>query len=220
MHPARSAAVAVLGPAVAATLAVSVSACSSGNPSVELSQAPQGAGVRDTVSVTVTDTQTVTQTATIPVTSTVTVRATPTVTVTLLPRPALTSTAIFNRATALTGFAALLSDIRTLDAIPVSGNTAAVRLDTMSRHFAALAAGGSPPGLDAPTYYARLSSLRLFTDAATREAEAGSPQAAARYAVIRQETGTFLALVNGALSTRFTLPVPTPTPAPAPSTSR
>ena len=214
MHPARAAALAVLGPALAVALAVSVSACSSGNPSVELSQAPQGAGVRDTVSVTVTDTRTVTQTATIPVTSTVTVRATPTVTVTLLPRPALTSSALFNRAAALIGYAALLSDVRALDAIPMSGNAAAVRLDLMTRHFAELAAGGSPPGLDAPTYYARLSSLRLFTDAATREAEAGSPQAAARYAVIRQETGTFLALVNGALSTRFTLPVPTPAPSP------
>ncbi|WP_323095910.1 hypothetical protein [Intrasporangium sp. YIM S08009] len=216
MHPARTAAVAALGPALAVALAVSVSACSSGNPSVELSQAPQGAGVRDTVSVTVTDTQTVTRTATIPVTSTVTVRATPTVTVTLLPAPALTSSALFNRATALAGYAALLSDVRALDGIPLSGNAAAVRLDMMTRHFSALGAGGSPPGLDAPTYYARLASLRLFTDAATREAEAGSPQAAARYAVIRQETGTFLALVNGALSTRFTLPAPTP----APTTSR
>ena len=212
MHPHRAAAVAVLGPALAVALAVSVSACSSGNPSVELSQAPQGAGVRDTVSVTVTDTQT----TTIPVTSTVTVRATPTVTVTLLPAPALTSSALFNRATALSGYAALLSDIHALDGIPLSGTAAAVRLDTMTRHFAALAAGGSPPGLDAPTYYARLSSLRLFTDAATREAEAGSPQAAARYAVIRQETGTFLALVNGALSTRFTLPAPTPAPTTSP----
>ena len=216
MHPARGAVLTVLGPAVAVALAVSVSACTSGNPSVELSQAPQGAGVRDTVSVTVTGTQTVTQTATVAVTSTVTVQASPTVTVTVLPRPALTSSAIFNRATALTGYAALLSDIRTLDAMPLSGNAAAVRLDTLTRHFAALGAGGSPPGLDAPTYYARLSSLRLFADAATREAEAGSPQAAARYAVIRQETGTFLALVNGALSTTFTLPAPTP----APTTSR
>ncbi|WP_076262390.1 hypothetical protein [Intrasporangium flavum] len=216
MHRARATAAAVLGPALALALAVSVSACSSGNPSVELSQAAQGAGVRDTVSVTVTDTQTVTQTATVAVTSTVTVRATPTVTVTMLPRPALTSTSVFNRATALNGYAALLSDIRTLDGIPLNGNTAAVRLDTLARHFAALGAGGSPPGLDAPTYYARLSSLRLFTDAAVREAEAASPQAAARYAVIRQETGTFLALVNGALSTTFTLPAPTP----APTTSR
>jgi hypothetical protein len=206
----------VLGPALAVALAVGVSACSSGNPSVELSQVPQGGGARDTVSVTVTDTQTVVQTATVDVTSTVTVRATPTVTVSLLPRPALTSTAVFNRATALTGYAALVSDIRTLDGIPLSGNAAAVRLDTLTRHFAGLAAGGAPPGLDAPTYYARLSSLRIFTDAAMREAEVGSPQAAARYAVIRQETGTFLALVNGALSTTFTLPAPTP----APTTSR
>jgi predicted secreted protein len=196
----------------------SLTGCTAGKPSVELSQAaPQGAGGTATVSVTVTQTQAVTRTTTVPVTSTVTVRATPTVTVTMLPRPALTRTTVFNRATALAGYSALLGDIRLLDRMPLAGSEAAVRLDALTHHFAVLAAGAPPPGLDAPTYYARLSSLRLFADAATREAEAGSPQAAARYTVIRQETGTFLALVNGALSTTYVLPPPPP-PTPTPTT--
>ncbi len=93
----------------------------------------------------------------------------------------------------------------------VTGPGAALRLDAMAGHFASLAANGGPPGLDLPSYRGRIGTLELFAAAASEEARAGSPQAAARYAVIRQETATFLALVNGALKTTYALP-PAPTP--------
>src|SRR6478735_8054936 len=73
-------------------------------------------------------------------------------------------------------------------------------------------ANGPPPGLDAPSYYGRLGSLGLFARAASDEATANSPVAQSRYAVIRQETGILLSLVNGALTTTFTLPTPAPRP--------
>ena len=74
------------------------------------------------------------------------------------------------------------------------------------RHLASLRANGAPPGIDPPSYYSRIGSLQLFAEAASDEAAAGSPQAAGRYAVIRQETGVLLSLVNGALRTAYALP--------------
>jgi hypothetical protein len=197
----------VIGAAIVAALALG--ACSSGNPDVELSQA--GAGAQPTTAtVTVTEEHTQTLTATTTVVTTATVTATPTVTVTALPRPALTTSAVFNRAVALVDYNNLVADVRLLDAMPLKGNQAAVQFDTMAKHFASLGANGPPPGLDPPSYYGRLKSLELFANAASAEADASSPQAAARYSVIRQEVGIFLSLVNGALATTFVLP-PAPT---------
>jgi hypothetical protein len=205
--------------AVALGMALALSACSSGNPTIELSQAAPGAasgssGPTSTTSevLTLSDTPTPTPTT---VTVTVTVTATPTVTVTALPLPSPTTATTFDRAVALIDYGNLVKDIEQLDRMTLTGAQAALQLDVLANHYASLAAGGSPPGLDAPTYYARLSSLRLFAAAASREAQAGSPQAAARYAVIRTETGTFLALVNGALGTALSLP-PAPATTPTP----
>jgi hypothetical protein len=197
--------------AVALAAALAVGACSGGNPQVDLSQAGPGALPTETVTVTEEHDRTVTATTTVVTTATVT--ATPTVTVTELPRPALTTSAVFNQALALADYNNLVVDIRTLDHLPLAGSAAAVQLDTLARHFAALGANGAPPSLDPPSYYGRLKSLELFAAAAAQEATANSPQAASRYSVIRQETGVFLSLVNGALRTAFVLP-----PAPSPST--
>ena len=100
--------------------------------------------------------------------------------------------------------------MRLLDRMPLSGNAAALQLDLMAQHLDRLGANGPPPGLDAPSYYGRLASLGLFARAASDEATASSPVAQSRYAVIRQETGILLSLVNGALTTTFTLPTPAP----------
>ena len=195
--------------AVALGAAVALASCSTGRQAVELSQAAPGAATTRSVasaSDTVTVTETTTATAT--VTATVTVTVGPTVTVTALPSSTRSAAATFDRAIALVDYANLIADIRELDRIRLTGSQASLQLAVLANHFASLGAGGAPPGLDAPTYYARLKSLELFAAAASREAAAGSPQAAARYVVIRQETGTFLALVNGALGTTLTLPPP------------
>jgi len=195
--------------ALAVAAALTVGACSPGDPDVELSQAAP-APAQTATTVTVTEVQTTTVTATTRVVTTATVTVTPTVTVTALPRPSLTTSATFNRAQALVDYTNLVADVRALDGMPLTGNQAALQFDLLGKHFAALGANGTPPGLDPPSYYGRLKSLELFADAASGEADANSPQAAGRYSVIRQETGTFLSLVNGALKTTFVLP-PAPT---------
>jgi energy-converting hydrogenase Eha subunit A len=207
VHRARLAA------GLALSAAVALGGCSSGQPAVELSQVAGTSGTpvpTQTVTVTEIDTRTVTATAT--VVTTATVVATPTVTVTALPRPSLTTSTVFNRPVALADYTSLVVDVRLLDRMSLSGNAAALQLDLLAQHLARLAANGPPPGLDAPSYYGRLGSLGLFARAASDEAQANSPVAQSRYAVIRQETGVLLTLVNGALKTTFTLPTPPPRP--------
>lgn len=183
-----------------------LAACTSGNPGIELSQATAGSGATPTVTVLETVGPTVTTTATV----TTTVTAGPTVTVTMLPRPTVTTAPAFTQAVALVDYGNVVADIRLLDSMTLTGSPAALQLDVLARHFAALGANGSPPSLDPPTYFARLKSLEIFADAASDEAAASSPQAAARYALIRQETGVLFSLVNGALKTTLALP-PVPT---------
>lgn len=199
-----------------------LSGCSSNQPGVELSQVAAATGTplpTETVTVTQVDTRTVTATTTRVQTATVTL--TPTVTVTALPRPSLTTSTVFNRAVALADYANLVSDVTVLDRMALTGNAAALQLDLLDQHLARLGANGPPPGLDSPSYYGRLYSLGLFARAASDEAQAGSPVASSRYAVIRQETGVLLSLVNGALSTTYALPAaPTPPRTPAATPTR
>lgn len=212
MRRARATAAALL--AGLALGGVGLAGCSSGDPQVELSQVAGATGTpapTATVTVTQVDTSTVTATRTTVRTATVTV--TPTVTVTALPRPTSTTSTTsttFNRAVALADYGNLVSDVRVLDQMTLSGNAAALQLDLLDQHLTRLGANGPPPGLDAPSYYGRLYSLGLFARAASDEAQAGSPVAASRYTVIRQETAVLLSLVNGALSTTFSLPAAAP----------
>jgi len=199
--------------ALALSAALALAGCSSGKPEIDLSQVAGSTGTpvpTETVTVTEVDTSTVTATTT--VVRTATVLATPTVTVTALPRPSLTTSTVFNRPAALADYSNLVVDVRLLDRMSLSGNAAALQLDLMAQHLERLGANGPPPGLDAPSYYGRLGSLGLFARAASDEATANSPVAQSRYAVIRQETGILLSLVNGALTTTFTLPTPAPRP--------
>ncbi|MEW1952422.1 hypothetical protein [Terrabacter sp. NPDC080008] len=210
---ATAAAAAVLGLG-----ALVLTGCSGSTPQVELSQVAGSTGTPvPTQTVTVTQVQTRTVTATTTRVQTATVTATPTVTVTALPRPSLTTSTVFNRPVALADYANLVSDVTVLDRMSLTGNAAALQLDLLDQHLTRLGANGPPPGLDAPSYYGRLNSLGLFAHAASDEAQAGSPVAASRYTVIRQETGVLLSLVNGALSTSFTLPPAPSAPAPSPS---
>lgn len=221
MRRAQAAAAVALPAVLALGLTAVVAGCTTGKPDVELSQVA-GSGVTgtpvptQTVTVTEIDTRTVTATTTAVRTTTATVVVTPTVTVTALPRPSLTASTVFNRPAALADYANLVNDVRVLDRIPLSGNAAALQLDAMTQHLARLGANGPPPGLDAPSYYGRLLSLGLFARAGADEAEAGSPVASSRYAVVRQETGVLLSIVNGALATTFTLPPAVPRPSTTP----
>ena len=195
---------------LAAAAIVAASSCSAPNAQVELSQAPAGSPTTPAVTMTVPGWRTVTHTLTVTTTmvTPTTVRATPTVTVTLPPRPAATSTVPFTKATALAGYAAIIRDIAALDVTGGAGSTAAIQFESLARHLIQLETMEAPPGLDPPSWFGRVISLRLFADAASAEALAGSPQAPARFAVIRSEVGVLLAMVNGALRTTLTLPPP------------
>ena len=129
-------------------------------------------------------------------------------TVTLPPRPVVTSTVPFNQAAALGSYQAIIGDITALDNSGGTGPSAALQFEALARHLASLEGTTAPPGLDPPSWFGRVASLRLFADAASAEALAASPQAPARYGVIRSEVGVLLAMVNGALRTNLVLPVP------------
>ena len=215
MHakPAAAAAAATLA---AALVVIALAGCTADRPEVELSQAVAGTPAPTP---TVTVTELITPTVTTTVTQTLTTTAT--VTVTALPRPSLTATTTFNQSLATLDYTNLIDDVRVLDGMPGTGAPTALQLEVLARHLASLRANGAPPGIDPPSYYSRIGSLQLFAEAASDEAAAGSPQAAGRYAVIRQETAVLLSLVNGALRTTYALPAPpTRAPAtPAPSTT-
>lgn len=196
--------------AVLAAAAVAVVTSCSGNPDIELSQVPPGTTSTPTATVTVSEWRTVTHTvtATTTVVTPTTVLATPTVTVTLPPRPVVTSTVPFNQAAALGSYQAIIGDVTALDSSGGTGPSAALQFEALARHLASLEGTTAPPGLDPPSWFGRVASLRLFADAASAEALAASPQAPARYGVIRSEVGVLLAMVNGALRTNLVLPVP------------
>lgn len=127
----------------------------------------------------------------------------------------------FDQARAVSDYTALISQIAAIDGQPLTGAAVSQQLTALAARFQALQTAPVPPTVDGPTYLGRLYSLQLFAAAAAGEAQSGSPQAASRYAVIRQETGTFLSLVNAALGTSLTLPAPGPAAGsrPLPSTT-
>lgn len=114
----------------------------------------------------------------------------------------------FDKARAVSDYTTLISQIAAIDGQPLTGAAVSQQLTALAARFQALQTAPVPPTVDGPTYLGRLYSLQLFAAAAAAEAQSGSPQAASRYAVIRQETGTFLSLVNAALGTSLTLPAP------------
>lgn len=159
------------------------------------------------------------------VTVTVTVTATPTTSTgsgtttpaapTTLPGPTPTTgttTGPFNRTIADQTYASIVTDIGVLDGQFASSASPALRLDVLARQFATLFTLGVPPGLDGPSYLARVRTLDMFAAAAAQEAMTDLPRAAERYQVVRRETALLLLQVNGALGTTFALPTSTPSP--------
>ncbi|OFE18964.1 hypothetical protein BA895_02085 [Humibacillus sp. DSM 29435] len=105
-------------------------------------------------------------------------------------------------------YQALVAQIGVIDALPRTGAAAGSALDNLTARYRALRASPVPSKVDRPSYVGRLFSLELFAAAAADEARASSPQATARYDVIRAQTATLLALVNGGLGTALALPAP------------
>ena len=111
-------------------------------------------------------------------------------------------------------YQSLTRQIAVIDALPRTGATTESALDDLAGRFRALRAAPVPAGVDRPSYVGRLFSLELFAAAAADEARASSPQAAARYDVIRAQTATLLGLVNSGLGTALALPAAGASPSP------
>lgn len=126
--------------------------------------------------------------------------------------PQPTTTAPFVRNLAEQGYANLLADIAILDGQFSTSASPSLRLEVLRQHFATLADLGVPPGLDGPSYLSRLRTLETFAAAAAEESMRDRARSAARYTVIRRETGQLLSQVNAVLRTTYTLPVATATP--------
>lgn len=160
---------------------------------------------------TVTVTVTVTATPTTPTGSATTTTAVPS------PPPGPTPTAgqttgPFNRTIADQTYASIVTDIGILDGQFASKASPALRLDVLAKQFGTLYTIGVPPGLDGPSYLARVRTLEMFAAAAAQESLTEPPRAAERYQVVRRETALLLLQVNGALGTAYTLPTSTPSP--------
>ncbi|MEO5745977.1 MAG: hypothetical protein ABIQ53_15495 [Terracoccus sp.] len=105
-------------------------------------------------------------------------------------------------------YQAMVAKIGVIDALPRTGTAAGSALDDLAGRYRALRASPVPAKVDRPSYVGRLFSLELFAAAAAEEARASSPQATARYDVIRAQTATLLVLVNSGLGTSLALPAP------------
>lgn len=216
VHRTRALVTGATAAVLVGTLVGTLLGACAGNPQIELTQAGDGSRAAPTVSRTVpttgipATTTPVTTTVTATAVVTRTVVATPTVTVTVTAGQAPTVRSPYDQARSVAAHQAVVGDIATLDAMTISGPAAASALTVLSGHLSALLAMAAPPGLDPPSYYARVTSLRIFVDAAAQEAQAQSPQAPARYTIIRTETGLLLSMVNGAIGAALSLP-----PAPA-----
>lgn len=111
-------------------------------------------------------------------------------------------------------YRALTRQVAAIDALPRTGAATGSALDDLAGRFRALRAAPVPAGVDRPSYVGRLFSLELFAAAAADEARTSSPRAAARYAVIRSQTTTLLAMVTSGLGTALALPAPGASPSP------
>lgn len=219
---------------VTLTMLATVAGCSSGSP-VELNQ------TRPPVTVTVTTTVTAPATSA-PQTSTATPTSTPTSTAsgqatspgapgsrtasgltsgpnTSPPVSVTTAAGGAAQAKLVAQYQGLIAQIAVVDGLPRTGAATGSALDDLARRYRALRSAPVPAKVDPPSYVGRLFSLELFAAAAAGEARSSSPQAAARYDVIRAQTATLLALVNSGIGTALALPVPGVPRSPAPATS-
>ena len=112
----------------------------------------------------------------------------------------------FDRAWLLSKAQDAIVDIRTLDVRMSDGIGVPTPLSMMSDTFGRMAEAGVPPGLDASTYLARLSTLQSFAADASEVYNDDPSEGAAKYSVIRKETGVLFSQINKALGTNLRLP--------------
>jgi hypothetical protein len=197
----------LFGALLSLPLVVLVSACGAHG------QTPQGTP-GPTVTETLTSTALVTTTATVLKTTKVTVAPTqqhnPT-TSTFDPPPAPPNTsssspAAFDRAWALHATGQMVHDIKTVDFRLHDGIAVSSALYLLSDDYPRLLDAGIPAGVDEAEYRSRLTTLSSFAETAGDEYFDQPTTGAARYAVVRKETGVLFAQLNSSVGTDLQLP--------------
>lgn len=112
----------------------------------------------------------------------------------------------FDRAWLLAKASDAREDIANVDAYLQDGIGVSTALFMLSDSFGRMREAGVPPGVDAPTYLARLQTLQSFASDAADLYDVNAQEATAKYAVIRKETGILFGQINTALGTNLTLP--------------
>lgn len=100
----------------------------------------------------------------------------------------------------------VVEDVASVDERLQDGIMVGSALGLLSDSFRRLADAGVPPGADAAVYLATLQTLSDFAGIAADEMSYDPVAGAARYAVIREQTGPVLAQVSAATGRTFVLP--------------
>jgi hypothetical protein len=111
----------------------------------------------------------------------------------------------FDRAYAIGVARDMIRDVKSVDGRLGDGIGVSSGLSLLSGEYG-LENAGTPPGVDAAKYHARLRTLESFSSTASDMYLDDPTQGAARYAVVREETGTLLSQLNSALGTDLRLP--------------
>ena len=112
----------------------------------------------------------------------------------------------FDRAYAIGVARDMIRDVKSVDGRLGDGIGVSSGLSLLSGEYGRLEDAGTPPGVDAAKYHARLRTLESFSSTASDMYLDDPTQGAARYAVVREETGTLLSQLNSALGTDLRLP--------------
>jgi hypothetical protein len=195
-----------LGALLSLPLIVLLSACGSHGQTPQSVPGP-------TVTETLTQTAVVTTTATVMKTTEITVAPRqPSSTTSTFDSPAAppstssSSPAPFDRAWALHATGQMVQDIKTVDFRLHDGIAVSSALYLLSDDYPRLQDAGIPAGVDEAEYLGRLKTLSSFAETAGDEYYDQPTNGAARYAVVRKETGVLFAELNSSLGTDLQLP--------------
>ena len=112
----------------------------------------------------------------------------------------------FDRAWALHAASQMIYDIRTVDFRLRNDSAVSSALYLLSDDYPRMLDAGIPPGVEASEYKARLATLSSFAETAADEYYDQPTQGAARYAVVRKETGALFNELNSSIDGDLHLP--------------
>ena len=112
----------------------------------------------------------------------------------------------FDRAYAVNVAGDIIDDIKSVDLYLKDGIAVPSAMSLLSAGYPRLENAGTPPGVNAAKYHARLRTLESFASTAADIYDDRPMEGAAKYAVVRKETGTLFTEMNAALGTNLHLP--------------